>query len=113
MREFPTGATRDNDDGKIRYKQCLSPYFIQLYGRYILKHCQTADGLRTQDNWKKGMTKDSYMNSFMTHAVDLWLVFEGLEPDSGLSFEDLLCAVYFNLQGLAHEHLKEKQNDNE
>ena len=107
MRTFPTGATRDTAQGKPDYVGYLSPTALTAYGRYMLKHQTQADGtVRDAGNWKKGMPLDVYLASAMRHLHAVWLHHEGhgkmaLEP-----LEDALCALWFNVQGYLHEHLK-------
>ena len=58
MRNFDTGATRDNDDEKMDYEGFLSPIVLKEFGRYMHKHRKQTDGkFRESDNWQKGMPK--------------------------------------------------------
>lgn len=104
MRTFDTGATRDGDEGKPSYVGYLSPLALRVYGQYMLRHQQQADGTRrSADNWKRGIPRDSYLDSLVRHVLDLWLEHEGYTSRDGI--EDALCAVIFNAQGYLHEHL--------
>ncbi len=109
IRQFETGATRDNDIDKFDYEGFLSPLVIQRFGQYMHKHRQMADNrLRDSDNWQKGIPLDAYMKSGLRHMVDLWMLhrgYEGREAD----VEEALCAIIFNMQGYLHEVLKEKK----
>jgi hypothetical protein len=106
MREFSTGATRDNDENKNDYEGFLSPLVIECYGNYMAKHRKQADGnLRDSDNWQKGMPKSCYMKSGWRHFMDWWKEHRGLRSREGLI--DALCALLFNVMGYLHETLKE------
>lgn len=59
MREFRTGATRDNDEGKYDYEGFYHPLVVKRFGQYMDKHRKQADGkLRDSDNWQKGIPKE-------------------------------------------------------
>lgn len=110
MRTFDTGATRDTAKNKPSYVGFFSPISLRVYGQYMLRHQTQSDGTtRAADNWKRGIPKDSYLDSLARHFVDLWLLHEGYgnghHGDRG-SIEDALCAIIFNAQGYLHEHLK-------
>lgn len=107
MREFTTGATRDNDTEKYDYEGFLSPLVLQRYAAYMHKHRLQADGkLRESDNWQKGMPKDCFIKSAWRHFMDWWLEHRALPSREGL--EDALCALLFNVMGYLHEILKDK-----
>ena len=110
MRIFKTGATRDNDEGKIDYEGFYNPLVVQRFGEYMDKHRHQADGqIRTSDNWQKGIEKSAYMKSAFRHFHDWWMEHRGYASREGL--EDALCALIFNAQGYLYEVLKDKQND--
>ena len=110
MREFKSGATRDNDDEKMDYEGFLSPLVLKQFGRYMHKHRKQADGkLRDSDNWQKGMPKDAYMKSLIRHNMDLWLVHRGYSEEARESIKDALCAIMFNSMGYLFEILKEEE----
>ncbi len=107
MREFSTGATRDDDTTKADYRGYLSPQVLRRFGQYMTEHRTQADGTpRASDNWKKGIPRKEYLSSLLRHTVDLWYNLEHLtiggEPQR---IEDPLCAIIFNAQGLLHERL--------
>ncbi len=107
MREFASGATRDDSDSKYDYEGFLSPWVIERYGQYMHENRIQADGkLRDSDNWQKGIPKDQYMKSLWRHFFTLWKLHR---EDSGNSqlIEDSLCAIMFNSMGYLHEYLKE------
>jgi len=106
MREFDTGATRDDDVTKPDYEGYLSPIVLERYGQYMLKHQQQADGnIRASDNWQKGIPSMVYIKSLLRHVVDVWLWTRG----RNLDIEEALCAVMFNTMGLLFELLMKKK----
>ena len=112
MREFSTGATRDDDQTKPDYEGFLSPAVLRRFGRYMNEHRLQADGnLRASDNWQKGIPQQEYLKSLLRHVVDLWAALRqdgptDKSPAAIKEREDLLCAILFNTQGLLHERLK-------
>ena len=107
MREFDTGATRDDDESKLDFEGFLSPLVIERYAEYMHKHRIQADGkLRDSDNWQKGIPLDAYMKSMWRHFFDVWKEHRGYESREGR--EEALCALLFNVQGYLFETLKEK-----
>ncbi len=122
MREFDSGATRDNEDDKFDYEGFLSPLVIERYGEYMHSHRKQADGeMRDSDNWQKGIPISVYMKSWWRHFENVWikyrkfLVGDGpdftLEAASGTELGHLseaLCAALFNNMGMLHEIEKER-----
>ena len=107
MREFESGATRDDDVTKPDYEGFLSPIVLQRYAQYMNKHRKQADGkLRDSDNWQKGMDFDVYIKSGHRHFMDWWLIHRGYDGRDDI--EEALCALMFNVQGYLHELLKKK-----
>jgi hypothetical protein len=105
MREFKTGATRDDEDTKIDYEGFLSPLVLQRFGEYMLRHQTQANGKhRASDNWQKGIPKDAYMKSMLRHVMDVWLEHDGHASREGL--EDALAGVLFNASGYLFEILE-------
>lgn len=108
MRTFESGATRDDSDDKLDFEGFLCPLVIERYAQYLHKHRVQADGkLRSSDNWKNGIPVDQYMKSLWRHFFAIWKGHRG----SGINEEDI-CAAIFNLMGMLHEILKER-NKNE
>lgn len=106
MREFETGATRDDEDSKFDYEGFLSPLVLQRYAEYMHEHRKQADGkLRDSDNWQKGIPPEAYMKSMWRHFMDVWLCCRG-NDSQGIDVEEALCALMFNVQGYLHECLK-------
>lgn len=109
-RIFNTGATRDKEETKLDFEGFLSPRVIQVFAEYMHKHRQMADGsARLADNWQKGIPLDSYMKSGWRHFFDWWAEHRGLYSRDGLT--DALCGLLFNVMGYLHEHLKEKEKN--
>ncbi len=105
MREFETGATRDEDDSKLDYEGFLDPIVLERFAEYMHKHRVQADGsLRDSDNWQKGIPLDAYMKSMFRHFIDVWIEHRR-QIDQDYQIE-ALCALLFNVQGYLHELLK-------
>jgi hypothetical protein len=105
MREFDTGATRDEDDSKLDYEGFLSPLVLEQFASYMHRHRTQKDGsIRPSDNWQKGIPFDAYMKSMLRHQMEAW----SLHRQNG-DIEDkieALCAMMFNIQGYMFELLK-------
>ena len=106
---FDTGAYRDTSKGKLDYRGALSPLVLKRYAEYVLSKAIMPDGtFRSCGNWKKGFTKESFVESKLRHAITTWSIFEDYEDGD---IEVSLCAELFNTMGLLHEVLitKKKQ----
>jgi len=109
IRKFDSGATRDNDQGKLDYEGFLSPIVIERYAEYMNKNRVQSDGnVRASDNWQKGIPIDAYMKSKYRHFHDTWKEHRGISTKDGL--EESLCAELFNTMGYLFEILKDKNN---
>lgn len=114
MREFETGATRNNDQTKPDFDGFLSPHMIQAFGQYMHEHRVQADGtIRDSDNWQKGIPIDAYRKSLLRHVFTAWTLGRGIpakDHDTGEAayLIPTLCAVIFNAQGWLHELLKDE-----
>ena len=112
MRNFESGATRNDATNKFRYEGFLSPACIEEYGKYMHKHRKQANGeLRSPDNWQKGIEQDVYIDSIFRHFMDLWFIHRGYErydDDTGekLTIRTVCCALLFNVFGYLFEELK-------
>lgn len=110
MRNFKTGATRDEDVTKNDYEGCLSPLVIKAYGDYMTKHRVQSNGeLRTSDNWQKLFGEKHYdvcMKSLWRHVLDLWLFHRGFQGRE--TIEDALNGILFNTIAYYHKLLIEK-----
>jgi len=102
MRKFESGATRNNDDGKLDYEGFLSPIVLEEFAKYMHKARVQDDGtIRDSDNWQKGIPRDEYMKSMWRHFHSVWKKHRAGEDNN----EDL-CALLFNVSGLLHEQKK-------
>ena len=107
IREFPSGANRDTDNGKPDYHGFMSPLVIRAFGAYMHKHRLQSNGaMRDSDNWKKGIPKPEYMKSLFRHFVDVWLFHDGYVGRGNI--EDALCGIIFNASGYLFELEKQK-----
>ena len=107
MRQFTTGATRDDDSTKVDYEGFLSPLVVVKFGEYMTRHRIQADGgLRDSDNWQKGIPKSAYIKSMFRHFVDVWLHHRGEGRAAHETLEEALCGLLFNVQGYLLETLK-------
>lgn len=112
MRTFETGATRDDEHGKLDYDGFLSPIVLKRFAEYMHVHRIQADGtLRASDNWKKGIPISAYMKSMFRHFMDVWTRHtNGATSKEDLDqLEDSLCALLFNVQGYLHELIMLRQ----
>ncbi len=104
MRSFETGATRGADDGKLDYEGFLSPWAMDAFARYMDRNRITALGVRDSDNWQKGIPASSYIKSLIRHAFEAWRLWRAGQEHTAF-FEDAVCAIIFNAQGLLHIRL--------
>lgn len=106
MRKFKSGATRDDDKQKLNYIGSFSPLALRRFAEFMRDHnIKNGDLKRNEGNWKKGMPKQSYIESKIRHFVDFWITHEGYEDGN---IEDMLCADIFNAMGYLHELLVAK-----
>jgi len=102
MREFETGATRNNDEENLDYEGFIHPSTLKLFAEYMHKHRKQADGkIRPSDNWQKGITLESYMKSGTRHFMDWWQEHRGMDSREGMN--DALCGILFNVFGYLYE----------
>ena len=111
MREFDTGATRDNDDNKFDYEGFLSPIVLIRYAEYMHKNRLQADGeMRESDNWQKGIPIEQYMKSKFRHFMRTWQLHRDQDtirpPSWQEELKESLCAELFNTMGMLHELLR-------
>lgn len=102
IREFPSGATRDTDDGKLDFEGFFSPSVLERRAQFMHKHRIQADGrLRASDNWQRGIPLDAYMKSAWRHFFSWW---QGHRSNEDVQEE--ICALMFNCEGYLAELLK-------
>ncbi len=115
MREFESGATRDEVEGKLSYVKGLSPIVLKRYLQYLDAHRTQADGQKRDfDNWKLGIDQDTYLDGLGRHFWDVWLLCHGYSTEDNhgpVILEDVLCAVMFNTMGMLHELIREKKDE--
>src|SRR6185436_20850593 len=100
-RAFETGATRDNDFGKMDYEAFLSPEVLRAFAVYMDFNRHLADGsVRAGDNWQKGIPFDAYMKSGARHFFDWWLAHRQYQTSEPTVWA--LLALLFNVQGYLH-----------
>lgn len=106
MRNFETGATRNDDHDKFDYEGFLSPVVLEEFAKYMHSHRLQADGkLRDSDNWQKGIDQNSYMKSLFRHFMDLWMLHRGISRGE-VTKKEACTAIMFNVMGYLHEELK-------
>lgn len=115
MRHFNSGATRDSDDGKLKFTGFLSFPALERYARYMDSHRVQSDGsVRDPGNWKKGIPTDAYCDSLVRHSLQAWGTHDGQEvrDEKGhvVDLEEALCAVIFNAFGWLHEVLRHSRD---
>lgn len=113
MRNFDTGAVRDDCDSKYDFDGFLSPLVIESFAAYMHKHRIQADGsLRSSSNWQKGIPLDAYMKSGWRHFRQWWRIHWGYktldEKGNPVTAEDAINGVLFNAMGYLHEVLKQR-----
>jgi hypothetical protein len=112
IRKFNTGATRDDDTGKLEPWGFTSPLVEKAFSEYMHDHRKQSDGsMRDSNNWKKGIPVDAYWHSLSRHILDFRLLYDGF-PEEATSKDmiNVLCAVHFNVCGLMYELLKAEYN---
>jgi len=112
MRQFKTGATRDEDQDKLDYEGFLSPLVLERFAEYMHENRKMADGsLRASDNWQRGIPMDAYMKSLWRHFMDVWKMHRehpAVDRKTGrpIGLDEALCGVLFNAMGMLHELLR-------
>lgn len=102
MREFNTGATRDEDKTKPDPEGYYHPLVVQEFCRYMTKHRIQADGEpRDSDNWQQlfGTPEEHRrvcIKSMWRHFLDLWLFHR--DCNGRESIKEALCGLIFNAQ---------------
>ena len=113
IRQFPSGATRNSDLGKLDYDGFLSPTVLKSYALYMHKMRYLENGdMRDSDNWQKGIPKSQYLKSMWRHFMSVWTESrfrKETKPhchNSQEAYVEQLNALLFNVMGLLHEELK-------
>ena len=114
MKQYASGATRNNSEHKLAHHGFNSAICDRSYAEYMHKHRIQADGkIRDPDNWQKGIDEENYLDSMYRHMQDLRLHRAGVAvycPDDGheVGAIELLNAIEFNVKGLKYELLLKK-----
>ena len=90
--EYPTGAVRDNAEGKGRYD--LIPF--QGLAR-LARHYEAGAKKYSDRNWEKGMDISRYTDAAMRHLI---------KYIAGWNDEDHLAAVAWNVFSIMHHEQK-------
>lgn len=96
MREFETGAHRDDDTEKFDLAEYLSPLAIARFAVYMQKNALKYGA----GNWRKGIPEEEGLKSKRRHSLltDLSEYGVVLEPET-----DHLCGEFFNIMIKLHE----------
>ena len=110
IRKYESGATRDTDEGKLKYEGFISPLVEKRFAEYMHMHRKQPDGtLRAADNWQRGIPLADYADSLVRHVQDFRLHVDGFAGEAvSPNIEDVLCAIRFNVDGFLFELLKKK-----
>ena len=119
IRQFDTGAYRDDDSNKLDFEACFSPLVLTRYAQYIASKRKVPtwkdSGVRPDDNWQMGIPKESYMKSKARHFMSTWLLHRGFpafnEKGKLVDLEESLCAELFNTMGYLFEVLQKKKSE--
>lgn len=115
MREFSSGATRDNDTEKIDFEGFLNPLVLQAFGEYMHHHRKQADGkLRDSDNWQSLFGDNHYdvcIKSAWRHFHDLCMEHRGYKSREGI--DAALGGLIFNAMAYWLKILLEREEQNE
>lgn len=104
MRKFQTGATRNDDDGKLEPWGFTSAIVEKAFSEYMHDHRTDGGELRASDNWKKGIPLETYWHSMSRHILDLRLIHEGAPSEARTQdIIEALCGIKFNVDGMIYE----------
>lgn len=110
MRNFETGATRDDDTDKLDFEGFLHPDVLYCYAEYMHKNRKQADGnLRDSDNWQKGIEAKVYMKSAFRHFMDWW---RSHRKNGSLTLrKEAICGLIFNAMGYLLEIIRKEEQE--
>lgn len=74
MRTFDTGATRDNNNGKLEYSNFIHPLADYSFAEYMKSKQIIWGEYRRWDNWQKGIPEESLYESLIRHIETLKLL---------------------------------------
>ena len=92
LREFPSGAKRDNNKGKIR-PDLISPLMLKALGQVLAEGAEHYG----ERNWEKGIPQEVFKESASRHYLQ-WM---NNETD-----EDHAAKLIFNVMGFIHNRDK-------
>ncbi len=111
MRTFPSGATRDSDEGKIDYAGFGSAIVDHFFGAYMHKHRLQSDGvMRASDNWKNGIPIAELWRSARRHMHDVDLHMDDWEEYARDDLLSSLCGLKFNINAMILEAIRGMEN---
>lgn len=110
MRKTKTGATRNDDSGKINFIH-ISACAERTFCEYMHSQRFTKDGgYRSADNWKRGMPFKWYKKSFLGHIQDIKMLLEGskvFEDGKEVTLFEAMFGSRFNFDGMVHVLMKD------
>ena len=115
LRQFESGATRNNDPERIDWIKMLALPAMFEYAKYMRAHRQTADGkLREFDNWKGsdkkgGIPLDEAVESLVRHTLDLAALNANEIPMRECNTKEACCAIIFNAMTYLHTILESER----
>ena len=113
LRQFKTGATRNNADNKLDYEGFINPIVEWAFAQYMHKHRLLEDGtMRASDNWQLGIPQQELMKSAHRHWQDLRLIQRDYtvgENGKIVSKLDALLGLKFNIDAMVYDELKNKR----
>lgn len=86
--EFNNGAVRDRGGEKSR-PDLISPFYEEAFGHHMRRGAEKYSDW----NWAKGMPNSEYWASLRRHVCS---------AEKGMTDEDHLCAIAFNIMALIH-----------
>jgi len=105
MREFNSGALRDDDTTKPDFIETISWTAFRKFGEYMTGKKKRYG----QGNFKKGIPIESYEQSLVRH---LQKYLENKYEDGTCEVEeDHLSAMVFNIFGILHEQERKIKNE--
>lgn len=116
LRQFSSGAIRDNNENKPNYAGFTSPLILKAFGNYMQKHQILPDGSkRNADNWK-GLFGENHMQVCYEckcrHDHDLALYMDGYGDWARDNLLDVLCAIKFNVDAMIYKIMKDEYEIN-
>jgi hypothetical protein len=105
MREFNSGALRDDDTTKPDFIETISWTAFRKFGEYMTGKKKRYG----QGNFKKGIPIESYEQSLVRHLQKY--LENKYEDGTCEAEEDHLSAMVFNIFGILHEQERKIKNE--